>query len=239
MLTADLDRLTLTSGEVVLDLGAGFGRHAFAALRRGAKVVALDSGQAEMESVSGMFYAMREAGEIPANANAEAIRGDVLALPFSDSTFDRLICSEVMEHIADESLALSELSRVVKVGGRIALTVPRTWPEKINWALSDDYHNVPGGHIRIYRRTRLEDLLVEVGFRIDGHEYVHGLHTPYWWLKCLVGTENDGHWLVRRYHQFLVWDIMKAPWVTRLLESLLSPVVGKSLVIYATKLGER
>ena len=239
MLTADLDRLTLTSGEVVLDLGAGFGRHAFAALRRGAKVVALDSGQAEMESVSGMFYAMREVGEIPANANAEAIRGDVLALPFSDSTFDLLICSEVMEHIADESLALSELSRVVKVGGRIALTVPRTWPEKINWALSDDYHNVPGGHIRIYHRTRLEDLLVEVGFRIDGHEYVHGLHTPYWWLKCLVGTENDGHWLVRRYHQFLVWDIMKAPWVTRLLESLLSPVVGKSLVIYATKPGER
>ena len=63
MLTADLDRLTLTSGEVVLDLGAGFGRHAFAALRRGAKVVALDSGQAEMESVSGMFYAMREVGD--------------------------------------------------------------------------------------------------------------------------------------------------------------------------------
>jgi SAM-dependent methyltransferase len=235
MLTADLDRLAPRAEDLVLDLGAGFGRHAFAVLRRGAKVVALDSGQAEMESVSGMFYAMREVGEISVEANAVAIRGDVTALPFGDSTFDLLICSEVMEHIPNETLALSELSRVVKQGGRVAITVPRSWPERINWALSDNYHNAPGGHIRIYRRSRLEQLVAEVGFRVEGHEYAHGLHSPYWWLKCLVGTENNDHWLVKRYHQFLVWDIMKAPRLTRFLESLLSPVLGKSLVIYATK----
>jgi len=128
MLTADLDRLGTASNDLVLDLGAGFGRHAFAVLRRGAKVVALDAGRAEMESVHGMFYAMREVGEVSEDAVAEAICGDVLALPFPDGSFDVLICSEVMEHIPNELLALSELSRVVKSGGRVALTVPRTVP---------------------------------------------------------------------------------------------------------------
>ncbi len=235
MLTADLNRLELSSADLVLDLGAGFGRHAFAALRRGSKVIALDSGQAEMDSVRAMFEAMREAGEISREATAEALRADLRALPFLHATFDVVICSEVMEHIFDETLALSELARVVRVGGKIAMTVPRKTPERINWALSDRYHSVPGGHIRIYSRSHLEALLASAGFQIDGHKYVHGLHSPYWWLKCLVGTENDNHRLVAMYHRFLVWDIMKSPRITRFLEQLLAPVIGKSLVIYATR----
>jgi hypothetical protein len=44
---------------------------------------------------------------------------------------------------------------VLRPGGLIAVTVPRYGPELINWALSDEYHNVPGGHVRIYRRSTL------------------------------------------------------------------------------------
>ncbi len=236
MLTANLDRLGLTSSDRVLDLGAGFGRHAFAALRRGSTVVALDAGEAEMEAVQGMITAMREANEISWDASAVAIRGDVLALPFLDNSFDVVICSEVLEHIPAEALAIAELARVIKIGGRIAITVPRTLPERINWALSDDYHNVPGGHIRIYSRSYLEQLLTNAQFRIEGHEYAHGLHSPYWWLKCLVGIERNEQWLVKRYHQLLVWDIMKSPRITRTLEQVLSKYIGKSLIIYATKM---
>jgi ubiquinone/menaquinone biosynthesis C-methylase UbiE len=236
MLTANLDRLGLTPSDRVLDLGAGFGRHAFAALRRGSTVVALDAGEAEMEAVQGMITAMREANEISWDASAVAIRGDVLALPFLDNSFDVVICSEVLEHIPAEALAIAELARVIKIGGRIAITVPRTLPERINWALSDDYHNVPGGHIRIYSRSYLEQLLTNAQFRIEGHEYAHGLHSPYWWLKCLVGIERNEQWLVKRYHQLLVWDIMKSPRITRTLEQVLSKFIGKSLIIYATKM---
>lgn len=61
------------------------------------------------------------------------------------------------------------------------------------------------------------------------------LHSPYWWLKCAVGPTNDQNPLVKAYHQLLVWDITKAPRTTRWTEKLLNPVLGKSLVVYATK----
>jgi len=48
MLTVNYDRLGLRPGDRLLDLGCGFGRHAFEAARRGAKVVALDAGDDEV-----------------------------------------------------------------------------------------------------------------------------------------------------------------------------------------------
>ncbi|MEC7924214.1 MAG: class I SAM-dependent methyltransferase, partial [Actinomycetota bacterium] len=48
MLTIDFDRLELQEGHMVLDLGCGFGRHAFEALRRGAQVVACDMALPEL-----------------------------------------------------------------------------------------------------------------------------------------------------------------------------------------------
>ena len=130
---------------------------------------------------------------------------------------------------------MGELARVLKPGGTMAITVPRFGPELINWALSDEYHNVPGGHIRIYRRSVLEERLASTGMVVTGHHYAHGLHSPYWWLKCLVGTTNDEHRLVKLYHRLLVWDIMKKPRATRYAERVLSPLMGKSRVLYLRK----
>jgi hypothetical protein len=71
--------------------------------------------------------------------------------------------------------------------------------------------------------------------RVTGHHYAHGLHSPYWWLKCFVGTTNDENRFVKAYHRLLVWDIMKAPRATRLAERVLSPLIGKSIVVYLVK----
>ena len=236
MLTADYDRLGLRPGDVTLDLGCGFGRHAFEAARRGAHVVALDAGRDEVERVAATFAAMLEAGELTSGSLSTGIvQGDALALPFANATFDRVICSEVLEHIPDDLAAMRELARVLRPGGTMAVTVPRFYPELVNWALSDEYHDVPGGHIRIYRRAVLESRLASTGLRVRAHHHSHALHSPYWWLKCLVGTTNDEHRLVRAYHRLLVWDIMKRPRVTRVAERWLSPVMGKSLVVYLEK----
>jgi SAM-dependent methyltransferase len=146
-----------------------------------------------------------------------------------------VICSEVLEHIPDDVGAMRELTRVLRPGGTMAVTVPRFGPELVNWALSDAYHNVPGGHIRIYRRSVLSARLASVGLQVTGHHYAHGLHSPYWWLKCLVGTTNERNWFVRHYHRLLVWDIMKAPRTTRYAERVLAPLMGKSIVVYLAK----
>lgn len=236
MLTAKYERLGLREGDRVLDLGCGFGRHAFEALRRGADVVALDAGRDEVEGVAGMFAAMVDAGELVAGSvHATVVQGDALHLPFPDGAFDRVICSEVLEHIPDDVAAMAELARVLRSGGTMAVTVPRFGPELVNWALSDEYHNVPGGHVRIYRRAVLEQRLASTGLVVDGHHHAHGLHSPYWWLKCFVGTTNDEHRLVQLYHRLLVWDIMKKPALTRYAEEVLSPLMGKSLVVYLRK----
>jgi SAM-dependent methyltransferase len=161
--------------------------------------------------------------------------GDALRLPFPTGAFDRVIAAEVLEHIPDDRGAMAELTRVLRPGGTIAVTVPRWLPELITWAISDDYHMTPGGHIRIYRRSVLVERLEATGLEPIGHHHAHALHSPYWWLKAAVGVHNDDHPLVRAYHRALVWDITAHTPLTRVPEALLNPVVGKSVVVYLRK----
>jgi len=236
LLTVDYGRLGVQADDRLLDIGCGFGRHAYQAARLGAEVVAFDFGADEVRNVLDTFGAMIVGGEIdPVRSRVGAVQGDALALPFGDGSFDRIIASEVLEHIPADEVAMAELSRVLRPGGTMAVTVPRAGPEFVNWALSDEYHSVPGGHVRIYRRAELVNRLEGTGLRAVGHHHAHGLHAPYWWLKCLVGTTNDTHPAVSAYHRLLVWDIEKAPMVTRCTERLLNPLVGKSLVVYLVK----
>ncbi len=236
MLTVDYDRLGLRFGERVLDLGCGFGRHAFEAARRGAQVVALDAGATELHGVRAMFLAMLAEGELdPVRCHAGAVRGDARRLPFADASFDRVIAAEVLEHIVDDVGAMSELVRVLRPGGTLAVTVPRCGPELVNWLLSDAYHDVPGGHVRIYRRSTLVRRVSACGVVAVDRHHVHGLHSPYWWLRCLVGPADDAHRLVAAYHRLLVWEIVKRPLLTRLAARVLDPLIGKSLVVYFQK----
>jgi SAM-dependent methyltransferase len=237
MLTVDFDRLGLRAGERVLDMGCGAGRHAFEMFRRGADVIAFDQDGDELAAVLDLFGAMRDAGEVPAGAEADIKQGDALSLPFVDGEFDRVVAAEVLEHISDDTAAIAELARVLRPGGTIAVTVPRWFPEKVCWALSDEYHQVEGGHVRIYRADQLVEQLVAAGLVYEGRDHAHALHSPYWWIKCAVGVTRDRHPLVRAYHRLLVWDIMRRPAITRLAERALNPVIGKSVVLYLRKPG--
>ncbi|MEZ5207117.1 MAG: class I SAM-dependent methyltransferase [Acidimicrobiales bacterium] len=140
MLTVDYDILDLRPGQLMLDLGCGFGRHAFEAFRRGGRVVACDMAVPELRECRALFEAMVLAGEADDDGMADATCGDATRLPFPDATFDRIIASEVMEHIPDDNAALTELVRVLKPGGRIAITVPAFLAETVCWQLSDEYY---------------------------------------------------------------------------------------------------
>jgi ubiquinone/menaquinone biosynthesis C-methylase UbiE len=152
MLTVDFRRLQLASGERLLDLGSGGGRHAFQAMRLGARVTALDYSAADLKDVAAVAGAMLEAGEAQTDQWAGVVNGDALDLPFPDEAFDRVIISEVLEHIWDDERALVEIVRVLRPGGRLAATVPTRWPERVSWAINDRYHDAPGAHVRIYRQ---------------------------------------------------------------------------------------
>jgi SAM-dependent methyltransferase len=239
VLTVDYVRLGLLPGMRVLDLGAGFGRHAFETARRGAHVVAVDLAHDELIATRNTFSAMALDGQIDEHVSCSVTRLNGNRLPFADGVFDRIIASEVLEHVPDDLGVMAELCRVLKPGGRLAATVPAAVPEQICWWLNQGYHAPAsvGGHVRIYGRPELATKLAASGLiPVDSHR-AHALHSPYWWLKCAVGLGNETNPMVRAYHKLLVWDITDAPRLTRTTERLLNPVLGKSLVIYADKPG--
>lgn len=235
MLTVDFDRLDLRPGDRLLDMGCGGGRHAFAAMKRGASVVALDYSEGELKDVRATVGAMHEAEEIPVDQPWLAVNGDALRLPFPDASFDRVVCSEVLEHLWDYEQAIRELVRVLKPMGRMAVTVPTRWPERVNWALDWQYHDAPGAHVRIFHQHELELALERAGLWLRGSHHAHALHTPYWWIRCAGGVNQPDRPLARRYHDFLVWQLTKNPRWLAAVDRALNPVMGKSLVIYTQR----
>jgi SAM-dependent methyltransferase len=237
VLTVRYDRLGVRRGDRLLDLGAGGGRHAFEAMRRGAVVTAVDASSGEVRDAAALMTALESEDRttLQTGGKGTGVVGDALRLPFPPASFDRVIAAEVLEHIHDDRVAIAELTRVLRPGGTMAVTVPRWYPELVNWAFSDDYHETPGGHVRIYRRSVLEGRLRHAGLDVTGHHHAHALHSPYWWMKTAVGLDDADHPLVRAYHRLLVWDITAATPATRVPEALLNPLLGKSAVVYSRK----
>ena len=196
-------------------------------------MVALDADDVELKGVTAVMAAMSQAGEVPEAATAVAIRATALDLPFEDGTFDRIIAAEVLEHIPDEQLAM----------GAGPCPAPGGTHGSHRSPLRSRVHEL-GAVQRVPRRPRVgtcgstaEASSPSASPGRDSawtaYHHTHGLHSPYWWLKCIVGVSNDQHRLVKAYHSVLVHDIMhRSPW-TQIPERALAPLMGKSLVVYA------
>lgn len=234
MQTVDFSYLPLQAGDVVLDLGCGEGRHVIAAyLEEDIHAVGVDLSLTDLRTSKEKF-------EVFAQPNNELKSfglsvANALQLPFADNTFDKIICSEVLEHIPDYEGALTEIKRILKPGGLFCASVPRAWPEKICWYFSEAYHNVEGGHLRIFEARQLQFQIESLGFSFFNRHWAHALHSLFWWMKCIAWDNQDNNWLIKQYHRFLVWDLMDKPMLTRSLESILNPIMGKSVVMYFRK----
>ena len=233
MLTVRYECLGAVAGERLLDLGCGAGRHTFAALERGLDVVAADLDDAVLKDVAAFGRALIDESDF--RASLSCVNANALRLPFASESFDRVIASEIFEHIPQDEIAMREVARVLKPGGTGAVTVPRFWPELVCWGLSREYHSNEGGHVRIYRRAQLSARLRAAGLELYASHHAHALHSPYWWLKCAVGVRDDEARLPSAYHRFLVWDMKRAHPLVRRAEAALNPILGKSLVLYVRK----
>ena len=160
MLTVDYDRLGLRAGDLLLDLGCGFGRHAFEGFRRGARVVACDMAidRAASRSRSAVRGHGRPPARSPPDGIGDCVNGDATRLPFADDTFDRIIASEVMEHIPDD-LARARRAHPGAQARRHASPSPSRpgCPRRSagRCPTSTTRPTAVGGHVRIYTEDEL------------------------------------------------------------------------------------
>jgi SAM-dependent methyltransferase len=230
LLTVDLERLSVRPGERLLDAGCGEGRHCFGALERGAQVVGLDLDRDSLKlAARPLSNRARELDSFGA-----MIHGNTFALPFADESFDKVICSEVMEHVHDYRAAARELARVTRTDGMVAVTIPTATSENLYLRVGDDYFESPGGHIRIFRPRQLALGLAEAGLATVGVGFAHALHTPYWVLRSIAGLPKaDESALVRGYRLLLI-RATGSQFMTA-VERVLNYCFPKSLILYAEK----
>ena len=203
--TIDFDLLQLEDNDRILDMGCGEGRHAITAyMLKNVESVGVDLSLKDLNTTADRF---REFAEDNCGKSLSLSVADGAHLPFADEYFDKVICSEVLEHIPDYQPVLKELVRVLKTGG----------------------------HVRIFKANRLRQDIEAQGLVFFRRHWAHALHVPYWWLKCAFWNPDKDAPVVKAYHRFLVWDLMDHPPLTRGLEKIMNPIMGKSVVMYFVK----
>ncbi len=231
MLTVEFDKLNIKEGDVALDAGCGFGRHSQEFMNRGADTMSMDM---DMESLLKTRFLLADMKKENSKKNSfMAHSGDALNMPFKDDTFDQIICSEVMEHVPDPVKACQELTRILKPGGRIAITVPTTFSEVLYFLLSYEYFTSPGGHVRIFTPKQLKKIMNDCGLEIYGIGFKHSFHTVWWNIRNVVGLHNDQHPLTKAYHKFLHYGLFSN--TMRKIERFFNYFFPKSVVLYGWK----
>ena len=140
--------LSASPGPHVLNVGAGQGSFTRLLEERGFDVVSSDVTAPALDVLR-------------AGVRGEVLLADMTDLPFGDDTFDAVVAGEVIEHIENDGLALSEAARVLRPGGVLALSVP-AHPE---WFGASDRW---AGHVRRYTHRHLIELVDSVpGLRLE------------------------------------------------------------------------
>jgi SAM-dependent methyltransferase len=130
----------------VLNAGAGQGSFSLRLAQLGFEVTSIDDSPTAVDVLR-------------ARLPGPVALADVTAMPFADESFDAAVLGEVLEHVPDDAGALSEVARVLRPGGVLAVSVPGN-PER--FGPSDRW----AGHLRRYSRRMLIDACEGSGFRV-------------------------------------------------------------------------
>ena len=143
----------VSAGDRVLDLGSGDGTFTAELARADAQPVGVEIAEAAMRRA--------RAAHPELDFRLTPIHGP---LPLEDCEFDLVWASEVIEHVADTALWLSEVRRVLSPGGKLLLTTPNHPRAALLVRGLERYSDPLGDHLHLYTRRLLHDLLHEFAF---------------------------------------------------------------------------
>ncbi len=182
-----LTELDIKDSDSVLDAGGGDGYYSkLVSELTGAKVSLYDFDENALASARINLK----------DKNIEISQGSVHQMPFPANSFDKIILTEVMEHVPFESKGFDELYRVLKPGGLIAITVPNYkfpffW-DPLNWVMQNLFHHpikkspfndffagIWYGHLRLYKVDELRHKLEEHKFKVKDMQAVTHFSLPF------------------------------------------------------------
>ena len=231
MLTFNFNNISPEKDSFMLDAGCGPGRHVFGFMDQFPDItcvgVDLDSNSLQEGKTNLTLFSSIS------NKESTFLQGSVYNLPFSDNAFETIICSEVLEHVADVDATLKELTRLLKPGGNLLISVPSYLPERLCWKYSKKYKQTPGGHIRIFSNKLLLENFQKLNLRIFKKNRMHSFHSLYWILRAR--NDMDETPFLKKFHSLLVKQMFGQAKISALIEKLLDPIFGKSKCFYLRK----
>lgn len=129
------------------------------------------------------------------NSPLADVKADICKLPFEDNSFDIILCNHVLEHIPDDTKAMQELYRVMKVGGMGIFQIPQDLSRKTTFeddSITDkkERSRIFGqyDHVRVYGLDYF-DKLRTIGFKVEEVDYTAKLSEEAVTKYCLVKGE--------------------------------------------------
>lgn len=180
LFSALIAKLKLDKKDMVLDVGTSTGTN----LRM------LQS--LKFEAIRGLDYSEHAISFCRSKGLPEVEQGDICAMPFSDNSFELILATDIIEHVDDDKLALTEIVRVLKPGGYALVTVPMFMSL---WGPQDDVSL----HKRRYRRREIQSLIKNFDIKVVDAFYFNSLlFIPIWFTRLLLKknkpdlkSEND------------------------------------------------
>ncbi len=225
----DLARLDARAGDRIVDVGCGEGGLAELLAAAGLHVTGVEPAAYLRER-----FAARMIGLDP---GSRVVDGLADRLPFKDGELERIVMTEVLEHVPDPAAALKEIRRVLKAGGRLCLSVPTSYTELVFWRLHPSYAD-NATHERIFTKPELRRLIVQAGFEIERWEGRNFRPAVSWIFHSLLRSRSD-HAGVILEHRFVdyglevVWRLLGLIGSAGVVESVGNRIWAKSWYVYA------